>query len=225
MISCTISGDAGGEIFRQVTAFDFEADALWFRFKSASDMYRMAEKVLPAFRPITAFLLSEVLPGAVNPKLSEFQGAFGRAKLLTMNKSRTFRKRVCGPSESFYLDGAPVSPDEDWKGYLRSVYNADAGFLLSGDGNINLAVEEALKRSDPSAFFGCLAKNSHAVGLFFEDHMGTRSIVFVGRSLPSSIEFEAASSGEKSEVLMESVRAYGERLANRRRFEQVLSKH
>ena len=80
MSNFSIFDDAGGKIFREVTAVDCEVDAVWLRFQSAMEMYRLTLEELPLAGAITAFLLTEILPGAVHPKLSEFQGAFGRAK-------------------------------------------------------------------------------------------------------------------------------------------------
>ncbi|MGJ3700605.1 MULTISPECIES: hypothetical protein [Variovorax] len=226
MSNFSIFDDAGGKIFREVTAVDCEVDAVWLRFQSAMEMYRLTLEELPLAGAITAFLLTEILPGAVNPKLSEFQGAFGRAKLLEMNRHRTFRRKLIGTSESFFLDGAPAVSNDDWKNYLRAVYNSTAGFLLIGGEDVNSVVEDAVQLGSFAECLKRLIAHCRSVGVFMEDHRGARSVVFIGRSVAGLIDdAKAARTHESADAVLESVRAYGDRLANSRLIERALQAH
>jgi len=222
MSSFSTFNDTGGIVFREATSLDLGADAFWFRFHTAADMYRLSTATLPTVGMTKAFLLTEILPGAVNPKLSEFQGAFGRAKLLEMNRRRIFRRKLIGSSESFFLDGASAFQSEDWRNYLRSVYNTAAGFLLVGNEDVTSAVEGAIQLGSFSEFLKFLILRCHSVLVLMEDHRGMRSIVFVGNSSVNLMESMAEYKSESSDAVLESVRAYGDRLANRGLIERAL---
>lgn len=92
-----------GNRFRKATAFDSARDACWMRFQSSADM----SKLSPAELPFEGHrvLATEDLPGAVNPQLSDFQGAFGREKLIEMDRLKTFRTRIPGSSGSYVRRG------------------------------------------------------------------------------------------------------------------------
>jgi hypothetical protein len=217
--------DPGAKVFCEAMALemlDLNVDALWFRFDSAFDMYSLAAKVLPLSDAVSAYLLVEVLPGPVNPKISEFQGAFGRTKLLAMNMNRTFRKRISSSTERFFIDGAPASVVGDWKMYLKAVYNSAAGLLISGDANVNLVLEEALQKVNVSTFFRHLIDGCGFIGVFMENHIGTRSIVFFGHDLISKVDPKIACSQEPPDTIIEAIRAYGDHFTNRRLFQRVL---
>jgi hypothetical protein len=225
MSNFSIFNDVDGKLFREVTSVDCDADAVWLRFQSALEMYKLTVEELPLGGVTTAFLLTEILPDALNPKISEFQGAFGRANLLEMNRRRTFRRKLVGPSESFFLDGTQASSNDDWKSYLRTIYNSVAGFLLVGGEDVNSAMEEAVQLGSFAEFLKFLISHCRSVGVFLEDHRGTRSVVFVGRSIAGSINERAVLEDESSDTVLESVRAYGDRLANRRLIERALRTH
>ena len=63
-------------------------------------------------------------------------------------------------------------------------------------------------------------------GVFIEDHRGTRRVVLIGRSIAGLIdEAKAARTHQSPDAVLESVLAYGDRLANRQLIERVLQAH
>lgn len=222
MSDFVVVNDSCGNVFRHVVKFDFDADAIWFRFNSAADVFRLAEGIVPRPDAVNAFLLTKVINGPSNPRLSEFQGAYGRAKLHSMNKNKIFRKKLVVKADNFFLDGAPVQFGEDWKGYLRAVYNDSFGILIGGSSSPSSLIDNAFDKSNLSEFLSHVVNNCDFAGLFVEDHRGTRSIVLIGRALSHSITPATDWTYETPATTLECVRAYGDRLADRYLLEKVL---
>lgn len=220
----SIYKDVGARLVSEVLGFDLQknADAIWFYFGSTDDFCRNFDKVLMPCGPAEFFLLVEILPSEMNVKISDFQGAFGRLKLLGTNKIRTFRKKITQKAGGFFLDAAPIDCKEERHAYLRAVYNSAAGFVLGGGVGVSCGMEAALQKKTLGEFVLCLIDFYGFVGLFAEDNNGGRSIVCIGNSLADKVSVFYENQFKSPEELRELIRLYGHRLANRRIFERAL---
>jgi len=222
MSDFVVVNDPRGDVFRHVLGFDVDADVIWFRFNSTADMCRLAEGIVPHLGSTTAFLLKQDFNGPSNPRLSEFQGAYGRAKLYDMNKNKVFRRRLEVEGNSFFLDGAPVRVGEDLKEYLRVGCNESFGFLIGGSDNPGSLIDGALGKDNSPEFLSHIIDNCGFAGLFLKDHLGGTSMVLAGRALSHSITSAADWTYQTPDSTLVCVRAYGDRLVNWRQLETVL---
>lgn len=224
MAQPSIYKDKDARLASKVLGFDFQhsTDAIWCRYDTAIDLYCHFNKTLLPHSTAELFLLAEVLPSTMHSKISDFQGAFGRENMLGTNKIRTFRKKITKQATDFFLDAAALDCTEEFPAYVKAVYNSAFGFILGEKLCSYSGIAEALRNKTLDGFIASLVGQHKFIGLFMEDNLGARSIVYVGNSLINTSRLSEQSQHESSDELLERISAYGERLANRRVFERAI---
>lgn len=224
MTQPSIYKDVDGILAGKVLGFAFQqnTDAIWCRYESATDLYCNFNKALLPHSAAEIFLLAEVLPSAKHSKISDFQGAFGRNNLFGTNKIRTFRKKITKQAADFYLDAAPLDCTEEFSAYLKAIYNSVSGLILGEALDSRYGMEEALRNKSLDGFILSLVCHHEFIGLFTEDNIGARSVVYIGNSLTNTSSSFDESQYKSCDELLERINTYGERLANRRVFERAI---